>query len=144
MRTDAYKSIRGPAAAEMKVRGSRFIGEAIPVRDEEEAALRIDEVKRREHAATHHCTAYRLGPEGDVFRYNDDGEPGGTAGPPILRQIESRDLTDILVVVTRYFGGTQLGTGGLARAYGEAAEQALEAADVVTHVIFTRLYVSFQ
>lgn len=144
MCTDAYKSIRRPAVAETKVRGSRFIGEAFPVGDEDEAALRIDEVKRREHAATHHCSAYRTGRDGDVFRYDDDGEPGGTGGPPILRQIDSRELTDVLVVVTRYFGGTKLGTGGLARAYGEAADLALEAADIVTHVIFTRLCVSFE
>lgn len=144
MRADTFKSILGPSTAETKVRGSRFIGEALPVRDEEEAEAAIAGIRKREYAASHHCCAYRLGPTGSIFRYDDDGEPSGTGGMPILRQIDARDLTYVLVVVTRYYGGTKLGTGGLARAYGGAAERALTAADVVTQVIFDRVHVSFE
>ncbi len=140
---DVYRSVEGRARSEIKVKGSRFIAEVFPVASEDEASAIIDEIKRREHAATHHCTAYRLGPGGEVFRYNDDGEPSGTAGLPILRQIEGRDLTNTLLVVTRYFGGTKLGTGGLARAYSDAASDALDRAKIVEHVISERVNVSF-
>ena len=103
---------------ETKVKGSRFIAEATDVRDEEMTMAFVADVRGREPGATHHCWAYRLGTGGDAFRYNDDGEPSGTAGPPILRQIDALGLTNTLVVVTRYYGGTKLGTGGLLRAYG--------------------------
>jgi uncharacterized YigZ family protein len=128
---DTYRVVAGIARAEVRKKGSRFIAEVFPVENEEEAATAIETVRRREHAATHHCMAYRLGPEGDLFRYSDGGEPPGTAGLPILHQIESRGLTNTLVVVTRYFGGVKLGRGGLARAYAEAAALALEQASVV-------------
>ena len=131
---DVYRSLARPATAELKIKGSRFLAEAVPVASEDEAAAAIAEVRRREHAATHHCTAYRLGPDGATFRAHDDGEPSGTAGAPILRQIDALGLTNTLVVVTRYYGGTKLGTGGLARAYGEAAAEALAAAPIATHV----------
>lgn len=85
--------------------------------------------------ATHHCTAYRVGAEDPIERFNDDGEPSGTAGPPILRRIESSGLTNILVVVTRYYGGTKLGTGGLIRAYGESAQLAIEESGVQSYPI---------
>lgn len=141
---DAFKSIAGRSNAEIRTKGSRFIGEAMPVGDEDQAEAAIASVRKREHAATHHCSAYRLGAARSVFRYNDDGEPNGTGGMPILRQIDARDLTHVLVVVTRYYGGTKLGTGGLARAYSEAADRALDAANIVTHVIFERVNVSFE
>lgn len=140
---DVFRSIREHARSELKVKGSRFIAEAFPVASEDEAAAHIDEVRRREHAATHHCTAYRIGPSGEIFRHNDDGEPSGTAGAPILRQIEGRDLTNALVVVTRYFGGTKLGTGGLARAYSDAASDVLDRIKLIEHVISERVNVSF-
>ena len=134
--TDSYRTLARPASAEPpKTKGSRFIGEAFPVRTEEEAMARLEAVRKREHAATHWCWAYRLGVEGDAFRYSDDGEPSGSAGAPILRQIEARELTNTLVVVTRYYGGTKLGTGGLVRAYGEAASEVLDAARIVEHVV---------
>ncbi|BBM70310.1 IMPACT family protein [Rhodothermus marinus] len=132
---DTYRVVAGTARAELREKGSRFIAEVFPVETEEEAAAAIEAVRRREHAATHHCTAYRLGPEGELFRASDDGEPSGTAGLPILRQIEARGLTNTLVVVTRYFGGTKLGRGGLIRAYGEAAARALDLAPVAERVI---------
>ncbi len=144
MHEDTFKSIRGRAAAEIKIKGSRFVGNALPAATAEAAEAAIAAVRQRAYDATHHCSAYRIGPSCDVFRYDDDGEPSGTAGPPILRQIEARELTDLVVIVTRYYGGTKLGTGRLARAYGEAAGRALDAADVVTQVIFERLHVSFE
>lgn len=126
---DTYRTLKGPGQAEPpKTKGSRFLGEAYPVATEEDAAAAVEAVRKREHAATHHVWAYRLGIEGERTRASDDGEPSGSSGPPVLREIEARDLTDCLVVVTRYYGGTKLGTGGLARAYGEAAAWALDAA----------------
>lgn len=131
---DTYRAVAAHAAAEIKRKGSRFIAEAFPAQTAEAAEEQIAAVRRREHKATHHCTAYRAGAEGETFRYDDDGEPSGTAGPPILSQIDGRGLTNTLVVVTRYYGGTKLGTGGLARAYGGAAAEVLDAAPVKTHV----------
>ncbi len=125
---DCYHTLAAPSSAEPpKTKGSRFLGEAFPVADADEALRRVDEVARREHAATHHCWAYRLDAGAPAPRFNDDGEPSGSAGAPILREIEGRDLYGVVVVVTRYYGGTKLGVGGLARAYGEAAGAALDA-----------------
>lgn len=132
---DVYVTAAQYCRTETKVKGSRFIAEAFPVADEAEAAAAIGHVRRREYDATHHCTAFRLGPDGASFRYDDDGEPSGTAGQPILRQIDGRGLTNTLVVVTRYYGGTRLGTGGLVRAYGDAAAEALEGAGRREHVL---------
>ena len=133
---DTFRTLVRPADAEPpKSKGSRFIGDAFPVATEAEALEAVDRVRAREHAATHVCWAYRLGVDGAAVRSADDGEPGGTAGAPILREIEGRDLTDCLVTVTRYYGGTKLGGGGLARAYGEAAGAALDAAPVRTVVV---------
>lgn len=117
-----------------KIKGSRFLAEAFPVRSEAEAQERLAAVRKREHAATHHVWAVRLG-AGGVGRSSDDGEPSGSSGPPVLREIEGRDLTDVLVVVTRYYGGTKLGVGGLMRAYAEAAGAALDAGRVQTVVV---------
>jgi uncharacterized YigZ family protein len=133
--SDTYQTIDAEATATRKVEGSRFLAEAMPVSSRDEAEAEIETIRTREHQATHHCTAYRLGVEGTDVRYNDDGEPSGTAGQPILRQIDARDLTNTLVVVTRYFGGTELGTGGLMRAYGDAADAALEQTDIVERVV---------
>ncbi|MGI9174737.1 MAG: IMPACT family protein [Rhodothermales bacterium] len=141
--TDVYRTIRGTSVCEIKEKGSRFIAEATDVRSEDAAMAFLADVRQCEHGATHHCWAYRLGPGGDRFRYNDDGEPSGTAGQPILRQIDALELTNALVVVTRYFGGTKLGTGGLLRAYGDAAAEALEAAQIVQRVIRVPLRLIF-
>ena len=145
---DTYRTLARAARAEGdKVRGSRFPADAFPVQTEAEAEAALAAVRRREHAARHHCWAWRLGTAADAggprVRYADDGEPGGTAGAPILRQIEARDLTGVLVVVTRYFGGTKLGTGGLARAYGDAAALVLDAAPVEECVLREALAVRF-
>ena len=140
---DTYRAIAARSDAEIKVKGSRFLAEAVPVDSEAVAEAAIAEIRKREHAATHHCTAYRIGSAAEIFRYNDDGEPSGTAGQPILRQIEGRDVTNTLVVVTRYYGGTKLGTGGLIRAYGTAAAQALDAARMEERVLRVPVRVVF-
>lgn len=143
MSADVYVSVARPSEVETKVLGSRFIGRAWPVASEEAIQQLLAERRRIEYTATHHCSAFRLGPDARVFRASDDGEPSGTAGAPILRQIEARDLTDTLVVVTRYFGGTKLGTGGLIRAYGEAAALTLDAAGQREHIRRERVTLSF-
>jgi uncharacterized YigZ family protein len=142
--SDTYRTIEKPARSEHTVEGSRFLAEAMSVSDRPEVSRRIETIREREHTATHHCMGYRLGVEGDDARYDDDGEPSGTAGPPILRQIDARDLTNTLVVVTRYFGGTELGTGGLARAYGNAAAAALDRASLVERVVRTPVRLQFE
>lgn len=132
---DYYRIPATESESELKVSGSRFIGRVFVVESEEVAAERIAIVRKAEYDATHHCTAYRVGVEEFVDRYNDDGEPSGTAGPPILRRIEASGLTNILVVVTRYYGGTKLGTGGLIRAYGESAQLAIDRCGERKHAI---------
>jgi uncharacterized YigZ family protein len=147
--SDSYLTLAGPAAAEPpKVKGSRFLGEAFPVGDEEAVAAALADVRRREPQATHWCWAARLGAPGESGdgarpRTSDDGEPSGSAGIPILREIARRGLSDTLVVVTRYYGGTKLGTGGLARAYAEAAALALDAAPVAETVVRTAVRLRF-
>ena len=128
--SDTYLVLDKPGISEIKIKGSRFLAEAIPVSSVEEADAALLAIKKRDYDATHHCSAYRIGSDGNTFRYNDDGEPNSSAGLPIYRQIEGRNLTNALVVVIRYYGGTKLGTGGLVRAYGEAASLALDAAEV--------------
>jgi uncharacterized YigZ family protein len=126
---DAYETLEEGPLREVRARGSRFLARAWPVRSEHELRERREECRRRHHDARHHCWALRLGPPGRVLeRHDDDGEPSGTAGLPILGALQRADLHDAAVIVTRYFGGTKLGTGGLVRAYGEAAALALEAA----------------
>lgn len=133
--SDTYYTIEGAYWAELpKVKGSRFIGEAFAVETTEAVETYLAQIRKREYNATHWCWAYRIGGEGEKMRFNDDGEPSGTAGQPILRQIEGRKLTNILVVVTRYYGGTKLGTGGLIRAYGDAAAYVLDTVDVLTRI----------
>ncbi len=126
---DCYQAVVDGPEVEIKVKGSRFIGRALAASTREQAAAALDGIRRRYHDATHHCSAWRVGAPGSAqTRSDDDGEPSGTAGPPILAAIEGGEIFDVLVVVTRYFGGTKLGGGGLVRAYGAAARQALEAA----------------
>jgi len=141
---DRYDIAAGHCQAEIpKVKGSRFIGEVYPVASVEDAEARLNAVRKAFHDATHHCYAYRLGPEGDVFRSSDDGEPSGSAGGPILRQLESSGLSDTLVVVVRYYGGTKLGTGGLVRAYGSAAEAVLNATERKVRQLFREVSLRF-
>ncbi len=128
MEPDQYKTIKGPSEGSYKEKGSKFLAVAIPVTDVDSAMAELEKIRKQYHDARHHCYAYRLGPEGEEFRYNDDGEPSGTAGRPIYGQLLSTDVTDCLVVVTRYFGGTKLGTSGLINAYKTAARDAIESA----------------
>ena len=124
---DQYLTIAKPAQAEIKIKGSRFIGESAYAGNADEALEVLSNIRKREHAATHHCSAWRVGLfEKMRFKYSDDGEPNGSAGKPIYDVLCGTDITNAIVVVTRYYGGTKLGTGGLVRAYGEAARLALE------------------
>jgi uncharacterized YigZ family protein len=132
---DEFTTIARPSEAELKVQGSRFLAFAAPAQTRASALEMLDALRKRSYDATHHCYAYRLGIQGDDFRAHDDGEPNGTAGKPILAAIDSRDLTDVIVVVVRYFGGTKLGTGGLAHAYGGVASSALGNVDRITKYI---------
>ncbi len=126
-----------------KVKGSRFIASLAPVASAEGAMAFVEARREEFRDATHNCFAWRLGLGRDAMRYGDDGEPSGTAGRPILQEIDGRRLTDVVVVVTRYFGGTKLGTGGLIRAYGGAAAAALELADVVERPVVETLRLAF-
>ena len=121
-----YYTIEKEAVAEFKDRGSKFIGYACPIKSVEEFKDRLNEIRKEHPKATHHCFAYRLGLDGNVFRVSDDGEPSGSAGRPILGQIDSKELVNTLVVVVRYFGGTLLGVPGLINAYKSTAALALQ------------------
>ncbi|HED64117.1 MAG TPA: YigZ family protein [Planctomycetes bacterium] len=125
------------------VKGSRFLTTAAPAASEEEARAILDGVRAEFPNATHHCWALRIGPGGEVFRSSDDGEPGGSAGRPILAQIEGHGLTDVIVVVTRWFGGTKLGVGGLIRAYGGACGRTLDRAPLRTVVVTVRVRIEY-
>ena len=119
----------------MRERSSKFLSYIYPVQCEEQIREALDALRKRYFDATHHCYAWRLGPEGEQYRANDDGEPSGTAGKPILGQLLSHELTDCLVVVVRYFGGTKLGVPGLIAAYKESAQQAIEAAEIIEKTV---------
>ncbi len=131
---DAYKSIAAPSEGLFKDNGSRFIACAFPVETEAEVKETVARLRKEYHDARHHCYAYRLGYQGDVFRASDDGEPSGSAGRPILGQIDSQGLSDILVVVVRYFGGIKLGIPGLIRAYKSSTADALTQARVIEKI----------
>lgn len=133
---DQYYTIAKPASAEIKVKGSRFIGRASVVERTAGAIEQLTAVRKKEHAATHHCYAWRVGMNDEIaFKYSDDGEPGGTAGRPIYDTITGRDLTNIIIIVTRYYGGTKLGTGGLVRAYSDTAVATLTEAGLQEHFL---------
>jgi len=123
--SDIYYSIEARERQELKVKGSRFIATVSPANSKWEAIAFIDTIKAEFFDATHNCWAYRIGFDGLEYRSSDDGEPSGSAGKPILFAIQKHDLTDIVVVVTRYFGGTKLGIGPLARAYSDSASSVL-------------------
>ena len=133
--TDQYKTIEKESLGEFKDRGSKFFAYAFPVESESEIAQALESVKKEHFKARHHCYAYRLGMDKNNFRANDDGEPSGTAGRPILGQIDSRELTNVFIVVVRYFGGTKLGTSGLINAYKTSAADALHQAQIITKTI---------
>jgi uncharacterized YigZ family protein len=132
---DTYKTIKSVSSGVYKEKGSRFIASAYPVKGEEDIRSALEETRKDHHTARHNCYAYVLGRDGSVWRANDDGEPSGTAGKPILGQIRSYGLSNVLIVVSRYFGGTLLGVSGLINAYKTAAGSALEDAEIIDHVI---------
>ena len=132
--SDTYRSIAAPSEGLYKDNGSRFIALAYPVEGEEEVKQIVSGLRKEYHDARHHCYAYRLGLKGETFRASDDGEPAGTAGRPILGQIDAAGLSDVLVVVVRYFGGIKLGVPGLIRAYKTSTADALENARVTEKV----------
>lgn len=140
---DTYKSIAAPAEGLFKDNGSRFIALAYPVETVEQIREIVSSLKKEYHDARHHCYAYRLGYKGDVFRANDDGEPSSSAGRPILGQIDSNCLSDILIVVVRYFGGIKLGIPGLIRAYKSSSADALAHAEVITKIATRHYRLSF-
>lgn len=140
---DFYYTIGSPGMAEFKDRGSKFIACAYPVQSVADFKKNIESVRKEHPKATHHCFAYRLGQDGNTFRVNDDGEPSGTAGKPILGQIDNKQLTDILIVVVRYFGGTLLGVPGLINAYKNAAALVLQTTPIVQKPIEIRYSLQF-
>ena len=140
---DAYKSIAARSEGLFKDNGSRFIAFAFPVETPDQVKSIVDSLKKEYHDARHHCYAYRLGYRGDVFRANDDGEPSGSAGRPILGQIDTLGLSDVLVVVVRYFGGIKLGIPGLIRAYKTSTADALSQAEIIEKVAGKNWQLSF-
>jgi uncharacterized YigZ family protein len=132
---DTYKTIETESNAEFKDRGSKFIAYTTPLSIEADFPIFLEKIKKEHPKARHHCYAWRLGMDGNRFRAKDDGEPSGTAGRPILGQIDSFGLTNVGIVVVRYFGGTLLGTSGLINAYRESAAEALRQAIIVEKIV---------
>lgn len=140
---DSYLTLAEPAEALYKEKGSKFLAYAYPVRDEEQIRECLDALRKRYYDATHHCYAWRLGADGQNYRVNDDGEPSSTAGRPILGQLLSYGVTDALVVVVRYFGGTKLGVSGLIAAYKKSASAVLSAARIIERTVDVQFEVEF-
>jgi len=143
--TDTYKTITKPTEeALFKDRGSKFLGYAYPIQNEDEVKPIIESLKSQHHKARHWCYAWQIGAENIQYRVNDDGEPNNSAGQPIYGQILSKELTNVLVVVVRYFGGTKLGVGGLVNAYKLAAQMALESSKIVLRTIDVHFKLFFE
>ena len=142
MTEDEYRTIENPAEGFYKDRGSKFLSFAFPVENEAAVKVYLHQVKKAHHASNHHCYAFRLHPKGDVFRSSDDREPSGSAGKPILGQLLSYELTDILIVVARYFGGSLLGVPGLINAYRSSAIDAIENANIIVKTVHATFEIS--
>jgi len=141
---DTYKTINNVSEEVLfKDKNSKFFGIAFPVLDEESIKQHIESLKKKHHSARHWCYAYQLGTEKITYRANDDGEPSNSAGQPIYGQIQSFDVTNVLIVVVRYFGGVKLGVGGLINAYRTAAQLALENADITEKTINNEYNITF-
>ena len=141
---DRYKTIAAPAEGYINEKKSKFISFIIPVGSVTAAMDIIDEYRKKYYDARHVCWAYMIGWEREEFRFNDDGEPSGTAGKPIFGQINSFELTDVLIIVVRYFGGTLLGTGGLIRSYKDAAVDAIENAEIIEKTVDDTINIHFE
>lgn len=140
---ETFKTLAAPSMGEFRDRGSKFLAYAFPVVQESEWQRHLEEVRKEHPKARHACFAYRIGLDGTEYRANDDGEPSGTAGRPILGQIDSAGLTNVFVVVVRYFGGTLLGTSGLINAYRTAAAEAIKAGIILEKRIEARFELRF-
>lgn len=141
---DTYKTItKASKEVLFKDKNSKFFGYAFPIKSEDDAKSNIEILKKQHHSARHWCYAYQIGTENIVYRANDDGEPNNSAGMPIYGQIQSFDVTNILIVVVRYFGGVKLGVGGLINAYKTAAQYALESSKIVTKTINKNYLITF-
>lgn len=141
--TDSYKTIKEISEGIYKEKGSKFLAYAYPVENEEEIKEIVDSLKKQYFDARHHCYAWQIGLDGMNYRVNDDGEPSGTAGKPIHGQILSNELTNILIVVVRYFGGTKLGTSGLIQAYREASADAIANSLVIEKTVDDKFTINF-
>ncbi len=141
---DTYKTITSPSTGSYSEKRSKFLAYAFPVQTEQQVKERLTEIQKKHNDARHHCYAYILGPRKDAYRMNDNGEPSGTAGRPIHGQLMSKDLTNTLVIVVRYFGGIKLGVSGLQNAYKIAAKEALEAATIIEKTIDETYEVTFE
>jgi uncharacterized YigZ family protein len=138
-----YYTIEKASLAEFKDRGSRFLAHAYPIKDTSEFKQYLQELKKEHPKAVHHCFAYRIGHDFNTFRANDDGEPSGSAGKPILGQIDSKQLTNVAVIVVRYFGGSLLGVPGLINAYKSATSLALQTTPIVQKPIMSHFQIDF-
>ncbi len=143
MASDSYFTISAPAQIIYKEKSSKFLTFAYPVVSEDEIATHLEVLRKEHYDATHHCYAWRLGAKGEKSRANDDGEPSSTAGKPILGQLLSREVTNCLVVVVRYFGGTKLGVSGLIEAYRDSTAEVLDEADIVELTVDITVRISF-
>jgi uncharacterized YigZ family protein len=141
---DTYKTIKDKSEGVFKDRGSKFFAFAFPVNSEDDVNERRAELKKKYHDARHHVYAFNIGFVNPMFRASDDGEPSNSSGPPVLGQIRSFELTNILIVVVRYFGGTKLGVPGLINAYKSAATDAIENAKIIEKIIEKRLVIEFE
>ena len=141
---DTYKTISAESKGSYKEKGSKFLAFAFPVISEAEVREKLSRLRKEYHDARHHCYAYRLGFDKSVFRINDDGEPSGTAGRPIYGQIVSHDLTQVMIVVIRYFGGIKLGVPGLINAYKTSSKDAIDNASIITKIIQEEYQVRFE
>ncbi len=140
---DLFRTIEAPSQGLYKEKGSKFIAFAFSINSEDAIKEKTASIRKQYHDARHHCFAWRLGAGMERYRVNDDGEPSGSAGKPIFGQIQSRNLTDILIVVIRYFGGTLLGVGGLINAYRSATADALNQANIIELKVFTSMKLKF-
>lgn len=139
-----YKTIEKPVENTLlKEKGSKFIGFAFPVHNEEELKSALEKIRTEHPKATHHCYAFRMGLNGENYRANDDGEPSGSAGLPIYNQLLANEITNILVISVRYYGGTKLGVSGLVKAYKESAKITLEEANIITKELETVIRIEF-
>lgn len=140
----SFQTIRKPVEnILLKEKGSKFIGFASPVNREEDIRNYLEKIKEEHPKATHHCYAFRLGLNGENYRANDDGEPSGSAGLPIYNQLLAHEITNVLVIIVRYFGGTKLGVGGLVKTYKESAKLTLDECEIVTRELETGIEITF-